>query len=338
MATSTVLSFRSVLTLNAQGMIRLEVPTQTRGTRILDISTVALKLVKLTDAEETVVNWLTDGLETGKVYPIDITLPELKTLGEVRAKIDNLYNAPKVKTIEQRVDETNKFVHQRVASRSSGNGMDAMEARVNGLQKVVKSLEEDFMMFQYDIPTVYQTECPNPSPILWRHGFRMTKSCWILAKSHMEHSDIVELLAHWEPYRKINPDFVVRIAKYDASEMETIRGWAEESLRKELVAVHTSLIQAIGTADENLKKAMETEGVTPRQMELADSKHDNHIRGAIKRVAATLDSVLVSAELFDQSENVADLIKTTREAIRVQRDTFNILMRQKGSKLSDAKI
>jgi hypothetical protein len=98
------------------------------------------------------------------------------------------------------------------------------------------------------------------------------------------------------------------------------------------------LIQAIATADENLQKAIAAEKVTARQVELADSKRDNHVRGAIKRVATTLDSVIASAELFDQTENVADLIRTTREAIRTQRDSFNILMRQKGSKPSDTKV
>lgn len=331
--TNNVISFRSNLSIDTNGMIKLEVPTEKRGIRTLNLSSVAVKLVKLTDAEETVYNWLVDGLETGKVFPVDITLPELKTLGEIKAKTDALYNAPKVKT-ETRIDKTNKVVYQEITSRATSSGLDATEVKVNSLDRAIKQMSKQYTYLQYDIPSVLDGECPNPSWILWRYGFRMTKSCWALPIENMEKTEIAELLAHWDKY----PTVKVRIAKFDKDEMEKIRGWAQEELRTALVEIHTSFMEALAKADENFQEIMQTEGATPRQIELADNKHDSDIRKAIRLAAVRLDSLVKSAELYDQTENVQDLLKMNREAIVMQRDTFNLLMRQKGGKKVEVKV
>lgn len=204
------------------------------------------------------------------------------------------------------------------------------EVKIETLQRVVSKVSNDnYVMLVYDIPTAKNDVCPNPSNLLWRHGFRINLSCWVIPSKRLETRTIKAIFQTWDAN-----NIVYHTVPYAEHAMEQIRKIARLNLDQEIRRVHTSLIEKIAAADEQLQQAIKAEDATPNATEAADAYRDNRVRSAIKLAAEQLDAAISCAEAFDATEDVASLLDGLRNAIRSQVSTFNIKARQTGRKLA----
>lgn len=227
------------------------------------------------------------------------------------------------------------------------------EERIAGLRKVIEKVNDDvYVIFRYDIPSDVATAKFDhkadhyPCPTLWRHGFRDTLSVWIMPSKQVEHPRIQNLIQGWRDYNnhpeRTGKPIKFRTVAISESEMNQIREMAVESLDEYIRELHTALITNIIAADERLKKQQDTfnkdieEGreVTQKQMDTAESTRDNAVRAMLKRKGEELNSAIASAELFDVTESVDDLLNGLRSALRSQVETFNERAAIRGVKLA----
>ena len=155
--------------------------------------------------------------------------------------------------------------------------------QLEAAQEVVKKIEtETLWMLQYDIPKVLDKACPNPSWLLWRHGFRLTDSCWILPDSGLKSPLVQELLEHWERF----PELEHYLFDYSERCKQGVLAAARKKLEEEIRRCHTKLIKDIIKADAYLEKAEKawhddpTAGDADKDYDFAVRHRHNLVRGA----------------------------------------------------------
>jgi hypothetical protein len=220
----------------------------------------------------------------------------------------------------------------------SNDTVDSMEQRVQTLKRTVEESGKEYVDLSYDIPTSKNSEVGNPSRMLWKYGFRRQLSCWTMPKHNLEAPEIKDLIAEYEA-QGITVDVIV----FAEHQMEVVRKIAARKLDEQVRDIHTSLINAIITADEALKKAQEKEaaekaGTSEEDTEsksavVTVARRNQRVRSSLRKAVEDFQNAVHCAELFDQSENLADLFAGIRSAIMAAREAFNAQMREQGSML-----
>lgn len=237
------------------------------------------------------------------------------------------------KKIDVEKHSASQIVQHVEGAKISERTIENTEVRIARLQEVINNISADgYVMLVYDIPTDKNDVCPNPSGMLWRYGFRMNLSCWVIPTRNMERARIKEELALWDA-NKIK----WHVVPYADSAMDQIRGIAQEKLDEEVRRVHTSFIEMIATADETLKEkyaefdAIVKEGgeVTTKQREKVESLRDNRVRTILRQAAERLNAAIECAEAFDTTEQLADLLRGIKTAHESYVLAFNADAKQK---------
>lgn len=238
---------------------------------------------------------------------------------------------------------SSNLIPQRVAEREgskAGSGVTHDEQGVVSLSTVANTLTEDMWVLEYDIPInreTGQSVVTNPSSWLWRYGFRQSLSCWCLPDRSMGKKDVVEFLALLRDHGCVR-----RLLRYHPDDLKVVREQAQEELRKEIVRLHTSLIERIGKAADTLDKAqealskveMEGKVVTSYEYTCAQDSFLNGMRLILKQGRDALSNTIACAVLFDETETLSDLFKGLREGLKSETAAFNLLAADRGRKLS----
>jgi hypothetical protein len=231
------------------------------------------------------------------------------------------------KADKQVQDNTNKVVESNFEQRIHGTGELSEERNITRLEKSVELLKGEIFNLIYDIPTVKNEVCPNPSHILWHYGFRLNLSCWVLPKKSMEAPRIRKLLAHWREHNI--ETFIIPFAEYAVAQIRQI---AVDKLQAEIIRAHTSLIERIDAASQRLREAeiemdkreqQNKESVSWKERELADKARHNQVRAIIRQANDNMLACLDCARAFDETEKVRDLLNALRKAVETQALLFN---------------
>lgn len=236
-------------------------------------------------------------------------------------------------------DRTVLATAARAEQRTLGRGVDAAEIRINQLQQTCRTLEGEISMLIYDIPSNLDQECPNPSNMLWPYGFRLNKSCWVLPEKGLNAAAVQQLLAHWSHY----PAVEVHVIPYAEHAKAQIRRIAGEKLREEIIRAHTSLINRLASASQRLADARAEldaaaergEQISAEQYDTAERRRESDIRSILKKAGESLAASISCAEMFDETENVQDLLAGLRAAVSSELASFNAQMLAKGGKPAD---
>lgn len=185
-------------------------------------------------------------------------------------------------------------------------------------QNRVAGCKEGYVLVFYDIPDEFNYL--NPAGEFWRHGFSPNKSVWIMHTGQIPL--IQDTLNVFKEHKFRN--FVVPFAGEAA---EVIQQMAREAFRSELVRLHTSLITSIGKAHDQFATAiaaMEAAGmVTEKERDKKLSYRLSRVKAMLKATGERLNSVVQSAMIYDETEQVEDLVKALRESIAVQTAAYN---------------
>jgi flagellar biosynthesis/type III secretory pathway chaperone len=191
------------------------------------------------------------------------------------------------------------------------------KAREATLASLASLAHNRFVSFSYDIPQPLNRL--NPSGRMWRYGFRLTLSQWVMPIGQLHRiKDITDEFdangVEW---------FTLEFAE---SERQKLQDRSVKEISKELAAIHTSLIETIGSADEQLRTTLEATEVvlTDRERQKKISYRDSRIRAALKNSGERLNNVIQTAILFDEQERTEDLFSALREVIATRNATFNL--------------
>jgi hypothetical protein len=184
---------------------------------------------------------------------------------------------------------------------------------------------------------------------MWCYGVRQTKSVWIIPGRMLGNPGMQRLLKHWRDCgANACSDFTVRSVKWDASEAKQVREWAVKEMDTQIRELHTSLIVNIDAADKRLADALAkqaeaealvqaatpvvnttglsgNEQATIKERDKLIAARNNRVRTLIADAGESLALILKSAELFDVTECVSDLMAACRECIRQEGIAFNAL-------------
>jgi hypothetical protein len=268
-------------------------------------------------------------LELSRLDDVDLTRDEYASLEIVRRMSDinsvgrgHLVN---LKSIADKIAgmPTLTAAIARTAERTAVNNVAGVYrgealSQANGVEKMAASVETlkgtKFAMLVYDIPTHKNDVCPNPSGLLWKHGFRMNLSCWVMPMDRLTHPDVTELLNLWTANGIVN-----HVVEYAESQNEKIRAIAQTKLEEEIRRLHTSLIETLGNATDAYNAAvaqLEAENLlTPKAEDIANSRRISRWKQILKESGERLNAAVACAELFDDTMNLSDLIESVRAAV-----------------------
>lgn len=250
-----------------------------------------------------------------------------------------------VKRVAKDVQPTNGTI-KAVANTSSGamaaaartagkevKGVDDMERRVTQQQRVVKELTGNLYQVNYYIPEQLDHLVPNPSPIFRRHGVRLDGSNWIMTEAGVNHPDVQAVFAHM---RAVAAEHTVRVrSRFGYVETTTVEHWtvpyhpavveqfrkmAEDKLAKEIIAIHTSLIERLEKAAKRLDEANAKlpPDATQNDRDALQEAYLASVRGTVNNATKCFADAIKAAESFDETENLSDLFEGVRQAIRAE--------------------
>jgi hypothetical protein len=223
-------------------------------------------------------------------------------------------------------------VANRTKARAWGRtplGADNLHLR--GLDNIHKAVNEQMWDLTYDIPSALNEQVPNPSPVLWRFGFRKELSVWVLPQKSLDSPVIQELLSFWEAH-----GVKTHLVRYHPDDFQLVRDMAYDALRKEVQRVHASLIErlesaskALDAARAELDKDSEGKHTTHADYDRVEKRHDNARRAIINAAAKSLNASIDCARAFDATEAVDDLLQALQHAVRSEALAFNALASKK---------
>lgn len=319
-----------------------------------------------TDEENGLIDRLTDGLPEAIAEAVDLSTDELVMLAAIRdrqqpaptpaappAPAPVAPPAPAAPTAP--VGAVNlAHTHAALTSRQFGTGETMEERRITQLQNVISVYDEDMHQIEYDIPDhVSKAEnranrVDNPSDWFWRFAVRRSLSCWIFPERTYRLPAVQEYLNRAERL-----GCTITHIRYHPDDVAQVRKWAEKALREELVRLHTALVTNIASADATLasKRAEIDASLQPivgpmlqaaelatdpmaaqAARENAQKARDSRVRSIIGAACESLENAIKGAELFDQTDTLADLIRAYRESIKATSLAFNQHARQRGIK------
>lgn len=246
-------------------------------------------------------------------------------------------------------------------SRSDEQKVDRAMARIQGMEKLAGKLNEPHYVFTYDIDDDKKAKNPNPSHAMWMHdeskvdrrgrpqkwrfpgmwafGFRYQLSCWIVPQSSLDSPKMQRIREHWE-----RNGIESRAIRQHDSELANIREFAAVALRKELITLHTSLIEGIASADAIMAEKIAELGkegkplATEANVTGLRAVRDNKVRARLKKSAEQLQAAIACAEAYDAMERTHDLRDGLKHAIRAAAEAFDADMRSKRSKASGVNV
>ena len=207
--------------------------------------------------------------------------------------------------------------------RTNGRGIGD-ERVLTQLEKTIDTAKGMSMLI-YDIPTVLNEECPNPSVLLWNYGFRLEKSCWVLPEKSLNSSVVQRLLEFWA-----EKNVATHIIPYAESAIEQIKSIARQKLYEEMVRISASLIAKVANASDRLHTAIAELNASAASTALDYEREQNARisaqRTAIHMAGKSLNSAINCAKAFDETESVKDLIAGIRAAIQAEREALRVLL------------
>lgn len=227
-------------------------------------------------------------------------------------------------------DRSAQFLHDTVVGRATRHMQtNTEEQRINCLQTGLDRVRTGkLIVFHYDIRDEKRRECPNPSGWLWRHAFRWTESVWVITEQEIKHPKIQDLFALWDEHKIKH-----YIVPQDESQKQLLIKIAQDNLTEEIRRVHQSFINRLLSADEKYRELVAArEDAADKGMqgdaskEDLDRKHANTVRAIVREVGEDLNNAIKCAELYDQEENVQDLLVGLREAISAEVKSRNVIL------------
>lgn len=254
--------------------------------------------------------------------------------------------APQTKHATSPAQDSAKEANRRTVARTAqhhvahsfGRGVDAIERQVEAYREAIRTISEtSYVMLSYDIsdrakaqirerndlPGIIRSLACEPTRLLNLLGFPFNESVFCVRQDGLELPITQAIIGVWLEYR-----LPVRTMDVPESAKEQMRQWCVEELDKRLRDLHTSLIQGIANASDELAKAQAAlpPEATANERDEVQRKADNAMRSRLKTAAENLHKAICAAEAFDVSDNLADLIAGYRAAILAQTQAFNAQM------------
>jgi hypothetical protein len=238
---------------------------------------------------------------------------------------------------QRKTDERMGAIAKAVTERMRVVSFSSMERRILQLEKAREFFNDDIEELQYDIPSLIRAEIPEPTRVIRSvGGVMVTESCALVKTKDMPllagYFEILDEYAEGTP----NAERLGCHSYYDHIEVsfksrEKLKGRVSRVADILLRSAHTSLINAIGKADDDLKKAMGEENKTLKDMERAQCGRDNAYRAAIRTAAEKLNVALMHCEAYDTKMETKDLFKATYAAIASIKESFNAETAKRGA-------
>jgi hypothetical protein len=240
---------------------------------------------------------------------------------------------------QRKTDQTVLDLYNDVNGYCRAVGLDDMERRISQLERAKDFANGKIKRMTYDIPTVIRAEIIEPTRVLRCCGPMPTESECLMRESTVDGEMFQRFKGLLDRYKKGTPNaarlgtfLTYRISSIAYEDVNDLRETVSEALDAYLIKCHTSLINALAKADEDLKKAMGGENKTLNDMEKAQCGRDNAYRSAIVKAHEALNIALRTADRFDLTMETVDLIKAHREALVSQRNSFNAECAKRGAK------
>lgn len=335
MATTTTAKTVTTAVIRTAKTLTVAADGGARGKRELVLDFVKVDKVELSDVQNQVLDHFVDagqGVRWGTPYTVEATPDQLKTLVAVKELSEGTAPAAKAPrpvpidkvTTETVVAGTRRVVHP--TTRPAAGTEVAVEAtKIAQAQAVIDRLQEPQWLLQYDIPD--SSDESNPSWLMWRAGFfRLTKSVWVGAESCTK-SPLIETLM--STYRE--KGIRAYLIPFADSANAQLRELATERLRELLVEIHTSLIRGLSAAHTRYHTAVKQmeeatakgEEVSSSTQETATNRHVGGVRACLRIAAERLDTAVKFAEMYEQTEQVADLLAALRATLASEAASFN---------------
>lgn len=280
---------------------------------------------------------LVELLKTNNGKDVILDSAQVDQLKVLRDKAPVPMAIPVQQTLDTTVEDTLQGLLGTAHRGGTPHGeVEQAASTVNTLQQLSKS-NMNYWMLQYDIPDSLKKECPNPSRKLWRYGFRMQLSCWVLPERSLDATTIKKQLADWARYPKVE----VHLIKYASDQLEKIRQTAQRKLVEYIGELHRSFIMKIDKAAVKLDEArreLDAKAAAgglpgPHHYERAEQLFVNTSKRAIRKSTKALEDALQCARMFDESENLAHLFDGLRQIIDCHREAVNALSLQRGQRI-----
>jgi hypothetical protein len=259
------------------------------------------------------------------------------------------------KDVDKTMDKTGR--HGGLALRSYN-----AESRIKDMERVIRKLKTEgglyivnyYVPAELSMPTATQgIRVPNPSR--WWRGIavHLDGSNWLMTAKALESDVVQEFFANLNEYSDFIGSQGESPAYWDTplrdDQYQKFVGMAEMKFRRMVVNIHTSLIQTIGNADQQLKDKEEEftkrvrgeiAGGHPSEREELNAVRYRHnrVRATLKAAAEELNKAIECAERYDMTECLDDLFDGVRSGIMSQVHSFNALMGEVGLKPSDVEV
>lgn len=202
---------------------------------------------------------------------------------------------------------------------TNGNTDEASkhEEVIKRLESVIEKADGGMWMLIYDIPTEKNEDCPNPSSLLWAYGFRLNLSCWVLPTQSLRSGQVQSLLGWWEANR-----IETHLIPYAKEAIEQIKKIAQTKIEERITAIRTSLLERILNATDRLNEMRgELDAIRPDVNEYvrAEQTAEANYRGTIRMAETGFLAVQECARLFEEIDNVSELLKLLRKTIEAEK-------------------
>lgn len=301
--------------------------TSPGGGKSLTLNVNALREQGMSTEDYSFLNRLT--ISNGKT--VDLTKEGLDRLVGLRNKLA-------ARTVAQRtVEVTERRMTPHMTPMSGGaKPKDALGRQQQALERQQEAVNrlsgQEISMLVYDIPSSMNSECPNPSWLLWRYGFRLNLSCWVLPESSLREPEVVELLDHWKQY----PEVEVHIVPYAEKALSKIRAIARRKLEQEIMDLRQSFMVRLdnlaATMDDLRQQLAASESSGEKDWDKLGQKERNQRRAVIREAVECLGSLMSCARIFEEEESLGVVFDAARSLVNAEAKTFNATASREGFK------
>lgn len=235
---------------------------------------------------------------------------------------------------------TEAGMRRRIYSRGTPEG------ELQAAERNCHIVDQQFYMLIYDIPTIHNDEVPNPSWLLWKYGFRLNLSCWVLPESSMKRQVIKNLRNYWDAqptkFEKIKGRMKAQRVKhyvipYAESARADIMAIAQEKLMEEIDRANEALQDRMAAAEKRYKdaeKALEARAVkygrklTATEVDGIEYQKRLNCQAALRDAKQALDSCMECVCLFEMGEckEIKQLIEALQSGIKANEATIKAMV------------
>jgi hypothetical protein len=230
--------------------------------------------------------------------------------------------------------KTIQDTHDGLEVRTNGQGLTAVERRVNTLEKVSQGDFGRVYMLIYDIPSPpapgladtphgkrmkqVADACPNPSWTLWRFGFRLNLSCWVLPEKSLNAVTVQRLLAHWRQF----PEVETHVIEYHPDAVAQIKAIASKKLMEEAGKLCESLMERTLASKMQWDK-LEAEAKTFQQSERAKVLFGQQVKDILREVMKHHNILLECVQLWEDDGQCRTALAGLKQAARGEEVWYN---------------